>query len=500
MLLEGGNLVWSLLDQHRFSDKWQNTAVADDQRILTYARLFHCVHVFIAEHPALFAHGPGTRVLCLSEDSLELVIVLLALMRCGLVPCLVNPNLPQAVYEDYLAIVRPACIVLAESHQQQLQCIFTAEQRSCFILATDFASKADKTILSTGYSNVPYRLQSVSDAFGLFTSGTTGAPNLVIHRHQDPLVTNRNYVQPVLQVTANDRLFSSSKLFFAYGLNSLLYALMNGATAVLAPRDASLEKIGHIINRYKPSIMFSVPTMYFRLLEHPPLPKAINEIRLCVSAGEHLPPALYRRWKNTCKTQLVDGIGTTEMLSTFISNTITHCREGSTGKIVPGFEVEIRDEKNRPLLPGMMGVLWVKGDTCPGVYINNPKSSADRFVNGWFKTCDLFSCDEDGFYYYHGRASEVMKCGGLWIFPQRIERVLNAHPAVLESMVKGEVDQGLSRPVAHIVLRHAEPDLKNLESALKNECKKICSKHEYPHKIYFVNDLPKTTTGKLKRL
>ena len=338
-----------------------------------------------------------------------------------------------------------------------------------------------------------------SDAFGLFTSGTTGKPNLIIHRHKDPVITIKNYVLNTLSMTANDVLFSTSKLFFAYGLNSLLYALYHGATAILSPTENSLEIIWRIINALKPTIIFSVPTMYSRLLECSHSPKSMSHVRLCVSAGEHLPSSLLEKWQDQLNVSIIDGIGTTEILSTFISNTPSIFSKNSTGKLVSGFSAEIRDENNRVLPIGEIGILWIRGDTYPSAYINNSAMSQDRFVNGWFKTYDLFSCCQFGFYYYHGRASDLIKCGGIWIFPHRIEAILNAHPNIRESAVVCHEYNGLQRPIAYIVLRNKGENFDELTSELKRQCKEKSSKYEYPHMIYVVDDIPKTVTGKLQR-
>lgn len=493
MQLEQNNLVWSLLDQHLLSDTRNAPAVTDETETVTYLELHQRVlsftrsSLFSADMPA------GSRVVCMVEDSIHLVVILLGLMRRGLVPCIVNPNLSTTACADVLETAQPACVITTASCYKKAAPILTAGNIACHVLHEEMCER-----FST-YQDLPVPVSILEDAFGVFTSGTTGKPDLVIHRHQDARITCETYVKQVLGVTKDDVLFSTSKLFFAYGLNSLLYALMHGATAILSPADNTLGKLWQIITRHKPSIVFSVPTMYLRLLDYPQRPHRLEYVRLCVSAGEHLPVQLYRDWHQHFRKRILDGIGTTEMLSTFISNTAEQYREGSTGKLIAGFKAEIRDEHHTALPAGQTGVLWVKGDTCPCSYVNHAEMSRKRFVDGWFKTEDMFSCDEEGFYYCHGRANDLIKCGGLWIFPQRIEVALNRHPMVLESAVIGEKQHGLLRPAAFVILKKAVDDPLQVTAELKEYCKVVCSKHEYPHSIYFVDDLPKTASGKLQR-
>jgi acyl-coenzyme A synthetase/AMP-(fatty) acid ligase len=488
------NLVWHLLDQHLLSNRRDAIAVRDETGEITYTELAEQVMCFLSKHKQLRTVPTGSRILCLLDDNQAAVITLLALMRLGLVPCIINPNLPNDSYDDYLKIAAPNRIIVPSSHYLKFKSIL--EQTNVELLIIDkleqrgTASIDDVEITALAFD---------SDAFGLFTSGTTGKPNLIIHRHKDPVITIKNYVLNTLSMRTNDVLFSTSKLFFAYGLNSLLYALYHGATAILSPTENSLEKIWGIINALKPTILFSVPTMYSRLLEYSHLPKSLSHVRLCVSAGEHLPSSLFEKWQHQFNVSIIDGIGTTEILSTFISNTPSIFSKNSTGKLVSGFTAEIRDESNRVLPIGEIGLLWIRGGTYPSAYINNSAMSQDRFVNGWFKTYDLFSCCQFGFYYYHGRASDLIKCGGIWIFPHRIEAILNAHPNIKESAVVCHEYDGLQRPVAYIVLRKKRDYFDGLASELKQQCKEKCSKYEYPHMIYVVDDIPKTATGKLQR-
>lgn len=492
MSSEMNNLSWLLLEQHHLSERAHQIAIIDDHHSITYRELHEHVIGFITQHPSIFALPVGSRVLCLYNDSISAVVIFLALLRGGLVPCMVNPNLPMGAYDKYLQLTAPSYILADSSHLNKLECLLISKH-------IPFCNVSENTTTASDDDYPIKPVEPLSDAFGLFTSGTTGQPNLVVHRHQDPWFMNRNYGQHVLNINDSDILFSTSKLFFAYGLNNILFALIHGITGILSPQTNALDIIWKKINQYKPSIIFSVPTVYLRLLDHPDLPTGLEHVRLCISAGEHLPTSLYQRWKQRFNLPIIDGIGTTEILSTFISNTPEHSQEGSTGKIVPGFIAEIRNEYDHILPANEIGVLWIKGDTYPTAYLNQPEMTRKRFMDGWFKTYDLFSCDENGFYHYHGRANDLIKCGGIWIFPHRIETILNSHPLVIESAVVGVQQEGLLRPAAYIVLKQPVEDSNALISQLKHQCQQKCSKHEYPHLVYFVNNIPKTPTGKLQR-
>lgn len=486
------SLPFHLLDKHIIEGKQDTHAIIDSEIVYTYGELFQQVMSFIASHEELLHLKQGSHILCLLEDGVELVVVIIALMRIGLVPCITNPNLPQNAYKSIMDISSPALVIGELTLKEKFLTDFVKWKIPYYFIGQIINEKS-----TCAYPL--FETKPLDSAFGLFTSGTTGQPNLVIHRQQDPLITAENYVRHVLKLTSQDILFSTSKLFFAYGLNSLLFALMHGGTAILSLRINSLEDIWQTIIAYKPSIIFSVPTMYQRLLGSTLTPKKLDNVRLCISAGEHLPVSLLQMWQKKFGLPIFDGIGTTEVLSTFISNTQDDFRPGSTGKPITGFQIEIRDEQNLKTPSGKIGHLWIKGDTHPTEYYNNAKISAERFTDGWFNTYDMFSQDLDGFYYYHGRANDLIKCGGIWIYPHRIEEILNTHPLVLESVVVGRSQNGLMRPEAFVVLNKPADNEASLTEELKKICKERCSRYEYPHSIHFVKSIPQTATGKIQR-
>jgi len=338
-------------------------------------------------------------------------------------------------------------------------------------------------------------------AFCLFTSGTTGPSSLVQHRHQDVLVMNENYGRSVLHLTEDDTIFATSRFYFAYGLNALFFALLNGAKLLLTSNNMTPEMVWRLVISRRPTVLFSVPTMYKRLIQSAPQDCLVDSLRLCVSAGEHLPLQISDSWLALTGQQIIDGIGTTEVLSTFISNSQRSYKPGSTGRVVPGFVAELRNSNSEKLVgDGAVGILWIKGETYVGGYLNNEVESSERFVDGWFKTNDLFSVDEEGYYFYHGRVNDLIKISGIWTYPYSIEQVLQQHPAVSEAVVSGYVESdGLTRLIGYVVPREGCITSAQLTQELKNWCRMHAAKHEYPHFIEYLKSIPRTLSGKVKR-
>jgi acetyl-CoA synthetase len=410
-----------------------------------------------------------------------------------------NPRLAEQDYDFYLKNCNASFGIFAREDVSKFERIFKKLSIQYMLLDNNdielYKTKnlANKPPAKLGFDNRP--------AFCLYTSGTTGHPSAVVHRHKDIRVTNENYVKYFLSVNEMDVLFSTSKMFFAYGLNSICYALYHGAAVILSPQQLDPISIWQMIKVHKPTIFFSVPTQYYRLLNNRPdhAVEYSNSVKFCVSAGEHLPFAIRNSWKELTNKIIIDGIGTTEILSTFISNHPHDKNMDSTGKVVPGFEISIRNKQQKEVSIDQKGILWVKGDTYKDSYLNHDEATRYRFVDGWFNSGDIFSRDKDGYFYYHGRSNDLIKSGGRWIYPYRIESILNQFPAVSECAVVSEVIDGLTRLVAHVALNKDIKPCAELVEELKNFTKKHCSSYEYPHFIKFITEIPKTPTGKLQR-
>jgi 4-hydroxybenzoate-CoA ligase len=346
----------------------------------------------------------------------------------------------------------------------------------------------------------PFTAATVSDevAFWMYTSGSTGDPKAVRHVHTSAMASARLMGQGVIGIREDDVAFSAAKLSFSYGLgNALLFPMSVGASAVLLPERPTPQAVLATLRRHRPSIFYAVPSLYAALLAQPDLgPGAGSDrLRLCISAGEALPANLGERWRAIVGVDILDGIGSTEMLQTFVSNRPGDIRYGSTGKPVPGYEVKIIDESGQELPAGEIGELVVRGPTAGEGYWNQRAKSRRTFAGEWIHTGDKFVCDLDGYYHYCGRTDDMFKVNGMWVSPFEVEAALVSHEAVLEAAVIGKPDARLGEEVvAVVVLREGE--------ALAAEdviayCKERLAAYKYPREVRFVDSIPKGPTGKV---
>jgi benzoate-CoA ligase family protein len=297
--------------------------------------------------------------------------------------------------------------------------------------------------------------------------------------------------------------FSAAKLFFAYGLgNNLYFPFRVGASAILYPGRPLPETMFEIISRQKPTIFFAVPTLYAAMLAmHDAEQKYdLSSLRLCVSAGEALPAELYKRWQDRFGSEILDGIGTTEILHIFLSNRAGRVKPGSSGLTVPGYEARIVDEAGRPVKPGDIGNLLVKGESTCACYWNQHEKTKQTITGEWIATGDKYYQDEEGYYWYAGRSDDMLKVGGIWVSPIEVENTLIQHPAVLEAAVVGhEDDDRLVKPKAFVVLNEGYAPSPALEEELKVFVKDKIAPYKYPRWITFLAEIPKTATGKIQR-
>ena len=340
-------------------------------------------------------------------------------------------------------------------------------------------------------------------AFWLYSSGTTGSPKGAIHLHRDMLVAAEQYARQTIDLRDDDVCFSVAKLFFAYGLgNGLYFPLHVGATTVLLPDRPTPEKVFAVLDAYRPTVLFSVPTSYAATLHVAERQEraSLGQVRICVSAGEALPAHLYQKWLARFGVEILDGIGSTEILHIFISNRPGKARAGSTGQIVPGYEGKILDDEGQAIPPRQVGTLWIKGDSIAAGYWNKPEATQATFRGEWINTHDKFLMDEDGFYWYAGRTDEMIKVSGQAVWPNEVEGLLAEHPAVLECGVVGMADpDGLIKPIAYVVLKDGSQSSRKLAGELQDFVKKHSAPHKYPRAVAFVDALPKTASGKIQR-
>ena len=336
-----------------------------------------------------------------------------------------------------------------------------------------------------------------------YTSGSTGRPKAAVHLQHDFVHAAELVGRNTFGIGPDDLIFSVSKIYFAFGLgNSLYFPGLAGAAALLVPERPEPVPILELIHAERPTCLFSVPTVYARLLqvEDAAARFDLSSLRLCVSSGEALPPALFHAWRERFGHELLDVVGSTEALHDFLANRPGQARAGSCGQVIPGFEARLTDDEGRPVLPGSVGQLWIKGDsTAPG-YWNRHEQTKRTMQGEWLRTGDMLYEDSDGYFYFCGRSDDMLKVGGLWVSPAEVEGCLLEHPAVLEAAVIGRRDaDGLTKPHAFCVLKDGVAPSAGLPQELAAVVRARLAGYKAPRWVDLVPELPKTATGKIQR-
>jgi benzoate-CoA ligase len=438
---------------------------------------------------------PKDRVMIVAPDSPESVYAFLGSIKYGAWPAPVNTMLTE---DDY--------VYLLKDSQARLLVTTTDSVASpiktpglCQKLYVD--NEFDALLISASDKVDPYFVEPDDIAFWLYSSGSTGKPKGTPHKQISMLFTADTYAKTVLDISEDDVCFSVSKLFFAYGLgNSISFPLRFGASTVLLSDRPTPELVLETLFKFKPSVFFGVPTQYNSLLKKMN-GENLDFIRICASAGEALPPEVYRRWKEKTGLEILDGIGSTEALHIFISNRSGAAKPGASGSVVPGYQAKIVNDDNQEVAPGESGHLIIRGTSITPGYWNRPEENEKKMLpDGWFKTGDVYS-QVDGYFTYQGRDDDMLKSGGLWVSPMEIEHALMEHEAVNECAVVGHQIQGLVKPFAYVVLNEGwsqEADV-HLDLKLLDFLVGKLPKFKRPWGIHFVNELPKTATGKIQR-
>jgi len=338
--------------------------------------------------------------------------------------------------------------------------------------------------------------------FWQYSSGTTGSPKAVIHLHERARFPAVAHARHVVRLREDDRVYSTAKLFFSYGLNnSLVIPLAVGASAVLDPERFDPERAWSLIARERPTVLYSVPTAYAALLAAAEAGEGgdVSSLRLCVSAGEALPGPLLERWSRRFGLPILDGIGSTEIGYIAISNTEDDIVPGSSGRPIPGYAAKVADPSGRELPEGEDGALWVRGGSTAAGYHGAPERSAAAFREGWIVTGDRYRVT-DGHFFYLGRDDDMLKVAGQWVSPLEVESALAAHPDVLESAVVGRADaDGLLKPAAFVVPKDRDRSAAALAAELERCAAERLARHKRPRWIEVIDALPKTPTGKVQR-
>jgi len=337
-----------------------------------------------------------------------------------------------------------------------------------------------------------------------YSSGTTGEPKGILHAHKDYPLTSQLWGMDVLGLREDDRTYAAAKLFFTFGLGgNLIFPWYAGASVVLfagPPRIAT--NVLEIIDRFKPTILYNAPTGFAATLAVEGFTQKydLSSLRLCVSAGEALPAPIWQAWKEKTRVDIIDGIGSTENFHIFLSNRPGDIRPGSSGKPFPGYELKIVDDEGNGVPRGEIGNLLVKGETAALSYLHNYERSQRTFLGEWLFTGDKYFIDEDGYYWHAGRSDDMLKVGGIWVSPVEVESTLIGHPAVLECAVVGQVDSSeLVKPKAFVILKQGHTATGALADELIVYCREKMAEYKRPRWIEFVDELPKTATGKIQR-
>lgn len=450
------------------------------------------------------------RVLLLLSDTPDFAVSFFGAIKIGAVPVPVNTLLKSADYQYMLDNSRARVVIVSSALYPQLEGIPKHQLRYLeHIIVAGLAPppgtiSLDELIEQNSSELDPEPTSKDDVAFWLYSSGSTGFPKACVHLQHDMVVCAERYAKGILNITERDRFFSVAKLFFAYGLgNGLYFSLAVGATSILWPGPPKAQHIFDVIERHRPTLFFSVPSNYATLLacrREPGPDFDLSSVRYGVSAGEALPAALFQRFKQRFGVEILDAIGSTEVLHMFIANRPGAVRPGSSGQIIPGYEARIADENHLPVKPGDIGNLLVRSDSTCAFYWNQHERSKDTIAGHWIRTGDKYSQDEDGYFWYAGRADDMLKCSGVWVSPVEIEGVLIDHPAVQEAAVIGREDKDeLLKPVACVVLKDGMAATPDLARELQEFVISRLPVYKRPRWVEFFSELPKTATGKLQR-
>ncbi len=515
------NAAADLIGRNLAAGRQDKLAFVDDDTAITYGELERRVNRFASALAGL-GLGPEDRVMICMLDTVDWPVAFLGAIKAGVVPVAVNTLLRPQDYDYMLRDSRAKVLFVSAALLPPLQGILGAipTLRRVVVSAAPGGAAAaapaggDSTfaaLLAQGTDQFQAADTTADDAcFWLYSSGSTGAPKGTVHVHSSLIQTAELYARPILGIRDNDVVFSAAKLFFAYGLgNGLTFPMAAGATAILMAErptpDAVFKRlVGDApasASGRPPTIFYGVPTLFAGMLASPAFPERSRlALRICASAGEALPQQVGTRFTERTGVEILDGIGSTEMLHIFLSNRAGTVRYGTTGMPVPGYEVKLLGDGGLPVGDGEVGDLYIKGPSAAAAYWNQREKTRDTFQGEWTRSGDKYVRDADGYYTYAGRSDDMLKVSGQYVSPFEVESAIASHPAVLEAAVVGIEDADrLIKPKAFVVLKEPAQASPALAQALQDHVRSRLAPFKYPRWVAFVDELPKTATGKIQR-
>ena len=507
------NAAYDLIERNLEAGRRDQIAFIDDRQSITYGELAKRVNCFACGLRSIGVEREDRILLCML-DTIDWPTVFLGAIKAGVVPVCVNTLLTQTDYDYMLRDSRAKVLFVSRALFPAFDGLHNAIGSLSRVVISEapLADGGDMgAILETGEDEFEAADTCADDAcFWLYSSGSTGAPKGTIHCHSSLIQTAELYARPMLGIDQRDRTFSAAKLFFAYGLgNALTFPMAVGATSVLMAErptpDAVFKRLAGRLPKAadgeRPTVFYGVPTLYAGMLASNAFPaKGSLNLKVCVSAGEALPERIGQRFTEQTGVEVLDGIGSTEMLHIFLSNRRGQVRYGTTGVAVPGYELKLLGDDGAAVGAGEIGDLYIKGPTSALSYWNQREKSRATFQGEWTRSGDKYVRSEDGYYTYAGRSDDMLKVSGQFVSPFEVESAIGTHEAVLEAAVIGSQDvDELTKPRAFVVLKQGVTASDDLAEAIKRHVKETLAPFKYPRWIEFVEELPKTATGKIQR-
>ena len=510
----GYNFAADILERNLAAGRADKAAYIDARGSTTYGELAERVERFGYALRTLGIRREERILICLT-DTIDWPVAFLGAIKAGVVPVPVNTLLTEDDYAYMLEDSRARMLLVSDEIYPKFAAAIIASKDLAHVIVSGDTPSLERGREGSGHAPFgdllktapaePYTAPTTRDdmCFWLYTSGSTGKPKGAVHIHADLKLTDDLYAKPVLGIAANDVCYSVAKLFFAYGLgNALTFPMSVGATTVLLSSRPTPDVVAELLKKHQVTVFYAVPTFYAGFLASPAAPeRAAVNLRCCISAGEALPPEVGRRWRERYGVDVLDGIGSTEMLHIYISNRPGAVKYGTSGQRLPGYDLRlIDDDGNEIKQRNEMGELQVRGPTSAVMYWNKREQSRATFIGEWTRTGDKYLEDDDGYFVCCGRRDDMLKVSGMYVSPFEVEGALQSHPDVLEVAVVGwPDDEKLIKPKAFVVLKSPEKGGSDFARALQDHCRKNLAPFKYPRWIEFRTELPKTATGKIQR-